>query len=171
MPDTRVSRDMPVWIVELHFSLRGVDGTDATIIVFDRDQLGLTPYVNVPPMSDRHHTLLIGEPTNDMVGPFEAEDANVHTIRSRCVMFIPFELVALLLGKDLTAREAYLVVYPLLEDNDLLEACRPLIEFLQVASTQPNAGNPCPVLLQELLGKVDYSARAAIIRHRHTAVL
>jgi hypothetical protein len=81
-------------------------------------------------MPDRHHNLLVGEPAKAMVGPFEDDDANVHTIRSRSAMFIPFELVALLLGKDLTAREAYLLVYPLLEDNDLVDACRPLVEFL-----------------------------------------
>jgi hypothetical protein len=119
----------------LPFFEGGVDGTDSTTIAFDRDQLGLTPYINVPRMPDRHHTLLIDEPIKDVVGPFEAEDANVHTIRSRYAMLITFELVALIPGKDLTAREAYLVVYPLLEDNDILEACRPLIEFLQVALT------------------------------------
>jgi hypothetical protein len=52
-------------------------------------------------------------------------------------MFIPFVLVEYLLGKDYTAREAYLTVYPLLEATDLLEICRPLVEFLQVASTHP----------------------------------
>jgi hypothetical protein len=72
------------------------------------------------------------------------------------------------MGKDLTAREACLVVYPLLEDNDLVDACRPLIEFLQVASTQPNAGNPCSVTLQDRLGKANYPVRAS---QRRTAVL
>jgi hypothetical protein len=62
-----------------------------------------------------------------MVGPFEADAAKVHTIRTRGSMFVPFDLVEFLLGKDLTAREAYLIVYPLLEDNDLLEICRPLV--------------------------------------------
>jgi hypothetical protein len=130
-----------------------VDGTDAYTVAFDSGQLGMTPYVNVPRTPDRHLTLLEGEPAKEMVGPFEADAANVHTIRTRGSMFAPFDLVEFLLGKDHTAREAYLIVYPLLEDNDLLEICRPLVEFLQVASTQTTAGNPRPVSLQDRLGK------------------
>jgi hypothetical protein len=100
----------------------------------------MTPYVNVPRMPDRHQTFLAGEPTKTMVGPFEADATNVDTVRTRGAMFIPFELVALLLDKDLTTREAFLAVYPHLEDNYLLDSCRPLVEFLQVDSTQPSAG-------------------------------
>jgi hypothetical protein len=87
-----------------------VDGTDAYSVAFDMDQLGLTPYVNVLRMLDCHQSLLEGEPTKAMVGPFEADEANVLTIHSRGGMFIPFELEDFLLGKDLTARDAYLVV-------------------------------------------------------------
>jgi hypothetical protein len=119
-----------------------VDGTDAFTVAFDWDQMGMTLYVNVPRMPDRHQTLLTGEPTKTMVGPFEADAANVHTVRTRGAMFIPFELVALLLDKDLTAREAFLVVYSLLEDNGLVDACRLLVESLQVALTQPTAEFP-----------------------------
>jgi hypothetical protein len=110
-----------------------LEGTDACTVAFDRNQLGMTPYVNVAQMPGRHLSLLKGEPTKAMVGPFEAADANVHTIHTRTAMFVPFELVSSLLGKDLTARKAFLLVYPILEDNDLLEVCRPLLEFLQVA--------------------------------------
>jgi hypothetical protein len=124
-----------------------VDGTDASNVAFDRDQLGITPYVNVPCMPDRHQTLLDGEPGKAMVGPFEADAANVHTVRTREAMYIPFDLVALLLDKDLTAREAFLAVYPFPEENNLVEACRPLIEFLQGASSQPTEGNSRPVTL------------------------
>jgi hypothetical protein len=85
-------------------------------------------------------------------------------------MFIPFDLVALLLGKDLMAR-AYLLVYPLLEENNLMDACHPLVEFLQVASTQPNSGNPRPVMMQDWLGKVDYPLRMDIIHQCLSAVI
>jgi hypothetical protein len=148
-----------------------VDGTDASTVAFYRDQLGMTPYINVPRMPDRHQTLLTGEPTKTMVGLFEADATNVHTVRTRGAMFIPFELVALLLDKDLTAKEAFLVVYPLLEDNDLVNACRPLVEFLQVASTQPTTGNSRPDTLQDRLGLADHPVRVAVLRQRHTAVL
>jgi hypothetical protein len=43
-------------------------------------------------------------------------------------MFVPYELVEVLLGQDLSAREAFLVSYPLLEDADLLEVCLPFLQ-------------------------------------------
>jgi hypothetical protein len=128
---------------------------------FDRDQLGMTPYVNVSRIPDRHQTLLVGEPSKVMVGPFEASATNVHIVRTRGSMFIPFELVVFLPDKYLTDREVYLVVYPLLEDRDLIDACRPLVEFLQVGLTQSRDGNPRPVTLQDRLGLVDHPVRAA----------
>jgi hypothetical protein len=118
-----------------------VDVTNASTVAFDRDQLGMTPYVNVPWMPDQYQTLLAGEPSKATMGPFEASAANFHTVRTRGAMIIPFDLVALLLDKDLTTQEAYLVVYPFLEDRDLIDACRPLVEFLQVGSTHPTDGN------------------------------
>jgi hypothetical protein len=147
-----------------------VDGTDASTVEFDRYQLGMTPYANVPRMPDRHQTLLAGEPTKTMVGPFEADAANVNTIWTRGAMFIPFELVALLLDKDLTAREAFLVVYPLLEDNNLVDGCRPLVEFLQV-STQPTAGNSWQVTFQDRLGLAEHPVCVDVLCHRRTAAL
>jgi hypothetical protein len=94
-----------------------VDGTDASTVDLDRDQLGMTPYVNVPRIPDRHQTLLVGEPSKVMVGPFEASATNFHTVRNRGSMFIPFKLVVLLPDKYLTTLEVFLVVYPFLEDR------------------------------------------------------
>jgi hypothetical protein len=147
-----------------------VDGTDASTVALDCDQLGMTPYINVLRMPDRQQTLLIGEPSKVMVGKFEASAANVHTVRTRGAMFIPFDMVALLLDKDLTAREAYLVVYPFLEDRDLIDACQPLVEFLQVGSTQPMDGNPRQVTLQDRLGLADHPVCVAVLRQRRTSV-
>jgi hypothetical protein len=53
----------------------------------------------------------------------------------------------------------------------LVDACRPLVEFLQVASTQPSAGNSRPVTLQDRLGLADHPVLAAVLRQRRTAVL
>jgi hypothetical protein len=140
-------------------------------VVFDKDQLGLTPYVNVPRMPDRHQTLLIGEPAKAMVGPFEADKDNVHTVRTMGAMCVPFEFVECLLGKDLTSGEACLVVYRLLEDNDLFWVCCPFVDFLQVASTQLNAGNSRPVTLQDRLGKADYHVRPVVLIQCRTTIL
>jgi hypothetical protein len=141
----------PIRIEKTNFCYEGeVEGTDAYTIAFDRDQLGLTPYVNVPQMLDRHMALLESEPLKHMVGPFEADEANVHTIRTRSAMFVPYELVDLLLGKDLTAREAYMTVYPVLEDNGMLDLCLPLWNSYKSHPLSPVT--PTPAHLQYRIG-------------------
>jgi hypothetical protein len=78
------------------------------------------------------------------------------TIRTRSSISVSFELVEVLLGQDFTVREAYLAAYPILDDLDLLEVCLPLLEYLQVATTQPSTGNPRPPTIQDRLGRADY---------------
>jgi hypothetical protein len=70
-----------------------------------------------------------------MAGPFGATDAGIHMIRTRSCMFIPFELVSMLIGKDYTASEAFEISCTLLEDTGLDGVCAPFLEFLHVAST------------------------------------
>jgi hypothetical protein len=53
---------------------------DAYTFAIDKNQWGLTPSVNAPQMLDRYFTLLEAVPTNDMVAPFLADEANVHTL-------------------------------------------------------------------------------------------
>jgi hypothetical protein len=53
----------------------------------------------------------------------------------------------------------------------LLEVCRPLVEFLQVSSTQPTTINLHPLTIQDRLGKADYPVRPTVISQRRTVVL
>jgi hypothetical protein len=85
-------------------------------------------------------------------------------------MFVPYELVEVLLGQDLSAREAFLVSYPLLEDADLLEVCLPFLQYLQVASNAPSATEARPLALQDRLG-LDTPIRPAVINERRETVL
>jgi hypothetical protein len=85
-------------------------------------------------------------------------------------MFVPYELVAVLLGQDLSAREAFLVSYPLLENADLLEVCLPFLQYLQVASTAPTATEAHPLSLQDRLG-LDTPIRSSVINERRDTVL
>jgi hypothetical protein len=85
-------------------------------------------------------------------------------------MFVPYELVEVLLGQDLGAREAFLVSYPLLEDTDLLEVCIPFLQYLQVASTEPTATEARPLSLRDRLG-LDTPIHPAVINERRETVL
>jgi hypothetical protein len=44
-------------------------------------------------------------------------------------MYIPFEFMPIVLGQDLTAREAYLLLVPAIIDAGLEVVCQPLIDF------------------------------------------
>jgi hypothetical protein len=61
-----------------------VEGDDVLDVPFDKNQLGVTPYVN---------TALESESGKPMMGHFKADEAGVHMIRSRNTMFVPFELI------------------------------------------------------------------------------
>jgi hypothetical protein len=156
-----------------HFCYEGgVSGQDIVTVVLDRTQLELTAYVNVnvPRMLGRHHSLLEGDRAKATMGPFAEDEANVHTIRSRKAMVVPYELVEVLLGQDISAREAFLVSYPLLEDAALLEVCIPFLQYLQVASTVPSATETRPLALQDRLG-LDTPIRPALTNERLETVL
>jgi hypothetical protein len=104
-------------------------------------------------------------------GPYKDDDAGIRTIRTRTAMFVPFELVTCLLGKDYTASEAFELCYPVLESDGLEASCAPFLEFLQLASTKPTTDNPRPVTLQDEMGLVRHAIRPAVVKHRRESVL
>jgi hypothetical protein len=86
-------------------------------------------------------------------------------------MFIPFELVPVLLGKDYTAQEAFQLAYPLLEAEGLNTICAPFLAFLQAASTSPSTNNPRPVTLQDELGLPRRVTRPTVVRSCRESVI
>jgi hypothetical protein len=98
---------------KVNFCFEGdVEGTYIFTVTFDPHQLGMTAYVNAATTLSSHLTLLEFEPMDHMVGPFASTAAGIHTIRTRSSMFLPFELVPVLLGKDYTS---FQLAYQLLE--------------------------------------------------------
>jgi hypothetical protein len=49
--------------------------------------------------------------------------------------------------------------------------CLSLLEYLQVASTQLTAGNPCPPTLQHRLGRANYPIRPAVLNQRRISII
>jgi hypothetical protein len=95
----------------------------------------------------------------------------MHTIRTCTSMFILYELVEVLLGQVFTAHEAYLISYPILRDLGLFKVRLSLLEYLQIASTHPTAGNPHPPTFQDQLGRADYPVCPAVLNQHCTSVL
>jgi hypothetical protein len=63
-------------------------------------------------------------------------------------MYIPFEFMPIVLGQDLTAREAYLLLVPDIIDAGLEDVCQPLIDFLTVAIVEPTATSLEPLTVK-----------------------
>jgi hypothetical protein len=53
----------------------------------------------------------------------------------------------------------------------MLKVYRPFVEFPQVTSTEPTAGNPHPVTLQDRLDRADYPVRSVVINQRQSTVM
>ena len=57
-------------------------------------------------------------------------------------MFVPFPIMHVLLEKNLFPRQAFLDMHAFLESNYTLTQFSPLLDFLCIASTADNTGNP-----------------------------
>jgi hypothetical protein len=53
---------------------------------------------NVPETTSRSLQLLAAEPEDELIGPFRASEANVRMIKTRGAMFVPFDLMPIVLG-------------------------------------------------------------------------
>jgi hypothetical protein len=107
----------------------------------------------------------------DMIGPFNAEEAGVRMLHTRTAMFVPFELVSLLLDQDYTAKEAFHLSFPILEADGLDGVCRPFLKFLQVAATQTSEVVTHPVTCQDHLGLKGHPVRPTVVKACQNSVL
>jgi len=151
--------------------LGDIVGLDIQSVAFDENQLERTDEVNVAGSPARHQELLQADPDEEQVGPFAAGGANMKTVRTRGMMCIPFPLVQHVLGKDLTARQAWDVLYPAITTAGMEHECNNLLEFLMVAATKPTEAAPEPLTLAAHVGQTGYPIEAEVISHRRTKVL
>lgn len=118
------------------------DGTSIDIVEFDTKLLEQTAPVIVPVSLDSHLAFFTAD-ANRQVVPVLADGApNTRAATTRQSMYIPLPLLPHLLGKDLTAREALITLAPLIHALNLQEACKPLLEFLQVATSRGTGDTP-----------------------------
>jgi hypothetical protein len=103
--------------MKIFASLGDVEGVDVATVAFNSKQLSITPDVLVHGSINRTLQLLAEEPSKQMLGPFEATMANTRTTKSRTMAYIPFEMMELVLDSQLTARQAYELIVPVLVDT------------------------------------------------------
>jgi len=96
----------------------------------------------------------------------EINDANLEDlelIKTRNAMWIPNQYTVLLLDDDLSPVSTWVRVYGAILQNSHLDACLPLVQFLQVQLLGNSVSNTHP-----FLGLAQTYASASLIRHRNT---
>jgi hypothetical protein len=84
---------------------------------------------------------------------------------------IPFEFMEVVLGADLTARQAYDLLVPTLVDTGYEGICEPLVDLLTVALVKPSATVDAPLTLQDRVGLEGYVPSPAVVSHRRQHLL
>jgi len=108
------------------------------------------------------------EPDLEQLIP-EISDANLEDleiiIKTRNAMWIPNQYAVLLLDDDLSPVSTWVQVYGAILQNGHLDACRPLVQFLQVQLLGNSDSNTHP-----FLGLAQTFASASLIRHRNAVL-
>jgi hypothetical protein len=150
----------------------GVTGVDLATVAFDEEQLDYVLAVNVHRAIEQVVQLLKEEPTHKAIGPLRVGDANVRTVTAtRTCMYLPFRYMSLVLGQDLTAREACLLVLPAIINDGLQQACRELVNFLVMGVTTAVNDLEGTRLVLPRLEVRDFHASPTVISSRRDNVL
>lgn len=147
-----------------------VGGIDVNTFELDPAQLervvAATRCADTP---ETHQQLLSAEPAAETLDPLDSTAQAQSMIRTRTAMHIPCSLVECVLGKDLTARQAFEVVWAAVQAQGLRAHTKTLMRFLMVATTRHSTTEDSRVLLDRL-GRSDISD-AAVLSDRCTRVL
>jgi hypothetical protein len=147
-----------------------VVGIDAVTVAFDDECLNVTASVIVPGTHDRVMQLLNDDSTTELLGPFLATEANTRTIKTRCAIYVPFDLVPIVIGQDLSARMVYELLVPLIVSNGLATTLKPLVDYLTIALVSPTATEATPVTVRDKVG-LDWNITPALVGYRRDKVL
>jgi hypothetical protein len=150
--------------------LGDVVGIDAVTVAFDEECLGTTESVIVPGTHDRVMQLLAEEPSAELLGPFPSTEANTRRVKTRMDMYLPFDLVSIVMGQDLSARRAYELLVPSIVESGLASTFKPLVDFLTIALVSPNENAVTPVTVRDKLG-LDCDINPALVGYRREKIL
>ena len=146
-----------------------VAGTDIESFHLDESQFSIVAETRCANTPERHMELFTEEPDEDVIDPIDSTSQAQQMIKTRRSMFIPFCLVEYVIGKELSAREAFEVLWPVILQQNMRETAKPLIKFLMVAATKHTARSP-PRTVNQTLGYGIIGA-ADVISDRRRRVL
>ena len=137
-----------------------VDGHDINLLEFDRSLLDLTNYIVVAESVTYQGEIFAVSASLEAAPAFAAGAARTKRIRPRNSMFLPYPLIPYVIDKGLSAKAAYDVLVPVIESLGLMAPCKPLLDFLLVATTKPDAAPHTALTIQKSLGAPPSNAKA-----------
>ena len=143
--------------------------TDIETFKVAEEQFGMVTETRCASTPERHQELFNAEPDEDLVGPIDQSSQAQQMIKTRKSMFIPFVLVEYVLGKDLSAREAFEILWPVIQTNNMRDVAKPLVKWLMVAATKHNARRE-PRTVNDELGE-GMTGAADILSDRRKRIL
>jgi len=127
-----------------------VDGTDIATFELNPAQFRIVTETRCANTPERQMEIFTAEPDQDVIEPLDATTQAQSMIKTRKSMFIPFCLVEYVLDKDLSAREAFEVLWPVIVQMNLREVVKPLVKFLMAAATKHSTRSPPRTVNAEL---------------------
>jgi bifunctional DNA-binding transcriptional regulator/antitoxin component of YhaV-PrlF toxin-antitoxin module len=146
-----------------------VVGIDAATIAFDEECLGITDSVIFPGTPDRVMQLMAEEPSAELLGPFPSTEANTRTVKIHAAIYIPFDLVSIVLGRDLSTHRVYELMVPSIVASGLASTLKPLVDFLTITLVSPNGTTVIPVTVRDKLG-LEWDINTALIGYRREKI-
>ena len=118
--------------------LDDTDHGEAELVEVTVELLAQTVEINVCTVA-HHKATLEGDVEIEVIPTRANADPQTETIKARKAAFVPFGLVPFVLSKNLTVRDAFLVLEPHLEAGGLIDVSAPLLDFLRVSGTKSTA--------------------------------
>jgi len=146
-----------------------VGGIDVETFELDPTQLNTTEETRCADTPERHLQLLNDKPDAEVIGPLAGTLQGTAMLRTRGAVYIPCCLAECALGKDLTVRQAFEILWPVIVAKGMQVTAQPLVEYLMVScAIHKKASEPRP--LQDQLGRGSIGA-ADVICDRRSKVL
>ena len=139
------------WDNKTYASVQDVDDGDITSIeigngIFERTRAATS--VNVPGTLVRVDELLLAEPDNELIGPFQATDVNIVQRRTRIVMSLPPKYIPLVVNRRLTPKQIWTDLVGAIRADGNVEDCQELVNWAMLALTRHAATQPSATLQQ-----------------------
>jgi hypothetical protein len=145
----------------------------ATTVIFPQNAFNVTGNVRVLPLERILDAFQQDPMQQDPLHPVEPDEADGQLAYTRMLMYLPMRYAPYFLDAGgYTVRQTWELLIPLLQANDDLQNCRPLVDWLRIASyyLPPNNGQPNLAPPAVAVNLVAPTADASLLEHRATAL-